>query len=185
MLSKKFGYNNTILNRIQQNCYNNNILNRYVSTTKVMYNESYKPPFEKILISNRGEIACRIIKTCNKMGIKTVAIHSEADSNGLFVQMADESICIGPAASNQSYLQIERIINAVKMTGAQAVHPGFGFLSERNDFAAELEKNNVIFIGPRSYAIEVRIQYIIIIFECILNRYVILYFTFNKYIIIY
>lgn len=113
------------------------------------------PPFEKILIANRGEIAVRIMNTCKKMGISTVAVHSEADASGYFVREADEAICIGPAASAQSYLQIERIVNAVKMTGAQAVHPGFGFLSENNDFAAALEAEDVVFIGPRSYAIEV------------------------------
>eukprot|EP00486_Rosalina_sp_Unknown_P008218 CAMPEP_0201592224 /NCGR_PEP_ID=MMETSP0190_2-20130828/190173_1 /ASSEMBLY_ACC=CAM_ASM_000263 /TAXON_ID=37353 /ORGANISM="Rosalina sp." /LENGTH=378 /DNA_ID=CAMNT_0048050885 /DNA_START=235 /DNA_END=1372 /DNA_ORIENTATION=+ len=89
------------------------------------------------------------------MGISTVAVHSEADASGYFVREADEAICIGPPASAQSYLQIERIVNAVKMTGAQAVHPGFGFLSENNDFAAALEAENVVFIGPGSYAIEV------------------------------
>jgi len=113
------------------------------------------PPFDKILIANRGEIAVRIMRTCKEMGISTVAIHSEADAGGYFVRCADESICIGPAASSESYLQIERIVNAVKMTGSQAVHPGFGFLSENNDFAAALERENVVFIGPRSYAIEV------------------------------
>lgn len=116
---------------------------------------SSDPPFSKILIANRGEIACRIIRTCRKMGIKTVAIHSEADANGLFVDMADEAVCVGPAASAQSYLQIERIVDAVKLTGAEAVHPGFGFLSENTHFAAALEAANVVFIGPRSHAINV------------------------------
>jgi len=107
------------------------------------------------LIANRGEIAVRIMNTCKKMGIATVAVHSEADASGYFVREADEAICIGPAASAESYLQMERIIAAVKMTGAQAVHPGFGFLSENTHFAAALEANDVVFIGPRSYAIEV------------------------------
>ena len=115
--------------------------------------QSSKPPFDKILIANRGEIAVRIMRTCKEMGISTVAIHSEADASGLHVRHADEAICIGPAASAQSYLQIERIVKAVQMTGAQAVHPGFGFLSENNDFAAALEQENVVFIGPGSYAI--------------------------------
>merc|ERR1719189_1716478 len=114
-----------------------------------------KPPFDKILIANHGEITVQIMRTCKEMGISTVAIHSEADASGLHVRHADGAICIGPAASAQSYLQIERIVNAVKMTGAQAVHPGFGFLSENNDFAAALESENVVFIGPRSYAIDV------------------------------
>ena len=123
-----------------------------------------RPPFDKILIANRGEIAVRIMRTCREMGISTVAIHSEADASGLHVRHADEAICIGPAASAQSYLQIERIVNAVKMTGAQAVHPGFGFLSENNDFAAALEAENVTFIGPGSYAIEV-LHRILSVFE--------------------
>eukprot|EP01084_Bolivina_argentea_P013215 24779_1 len=112
-------------------------------------------PFEKILIANRGEIAVRIMNTCKKMGISTVAIHSEADANSFFVHYADEAICIGPPPTNQSYLQIDRIVNAAKMTGAQAVHPGFGFLSENNNFAKALENENIVFIGPKSYAIEI------------------------------
>eukprot|EP01084_Bolivina_argentea_P271308 461614_1 len=95
------------------------------------------------------------MRTCREMGISTVAVHSEADAGGYFVREADEAICIGPPASNQSYLSIERIVSAVKLTGAQAVHPGFGFLSENNQFAAALERENVVFIGPGSYAIEV------------------------------
>ncbi len=104
-------------------------------------------PFDKILVANRGEIAVRIMNTCKSMGISTVAIHSEADTNSFFVHYAEPT--------NQSYLQIERIVNACKMTGAQAVHPGFGFLSENNNFAKALEEENIVFIGPRSHAISV------------------------------
>merc|ERR1711991_433462 len=108
--------------------------NKIDPSNKIEFSEQkIEAPFEKILIANRGEIAVRIMDTCKKMGISTVAVHSEADASGYFVREADEAICIGPAASAQSYLQIERIVNAVKMTGAQAVHPGFGFLSENND----------------------------------------------------
>ncbi len=110
--------------------------------------------FKKILIANRGEIACRVIKTARKMGIKTVAIYSDADRNALHVKMADEAVHIGPAPANQSYIVIDKIMAAVRATGAEAVHPGYGFLSERMDFAAALEKEGVVFIGPPSPAIE-------------------------------
>jgi propionyl-CoA carboxylase alpha chain len=109
--------------------------------------------FDKVLIANRGEIACRVIRTCRKMGIKTVAVHSVADSMGLFVKMADEAINIGPAPASESYLVMEKILKAVEETGAQAVHPGYGFLSENTTFVAELEKAGVKFIGPHSKAI--------------------------------
>jgi propionyl-CoA carboxylase alpha chain len=108
----------------------------------------------KLLIANRGEIACRIIKTCRKMGIKTVAVYSDADANSLFVQMADEAVNIGPSPSSQSYLNVAKILNAVKKTGATMVHPGYGFLSENRNFANELEKAGVIFVGPSTYSIE-------------------------------
>ncbi|MFC0279764.1 acetyl-CoA carboxylase biotin carboxylase subunit [Falsigemmobacter intermedius] len=110
--------------------------------------------FEKILIANRGEIACRVIKTARKMGIKTVAVYSDADRNALHVRMADEAVHIGPPPANQSYIVIDKIMDAIRQTGAQAVHPGYGFLSERMDFAAALEKEGVVFIGPPSPAIE-------------------------------
>ena len=110
--------------------------------------------FKKILIANRGEIACRVIKTARRMGIKTVAVYSDADRNALHVKMADEAVHIGPAPANQSYIVIEKIMEAVRQTGAEAVHPGYGFLSENMKFAAALEKEGVVFIGPPSSAIE-------------------------------
>ena len=109
--------------------------------------------FKKILIANRGEIACRIIKTARKMGIKTVAVYSDADRNALHVQMADEAVHIGPAVAAQSYLVIEKIIEACKKTGAEAVHPGYGFLSEREAFPVALAKAGIVFIGPNPKAI--------------------------------
>ena len=110
--------------------------------------------FKKILIANRGEIACRVIKSARKMGIKTVAVYSDADRNALHVKMADEAVHIGPPPAAQSYIVIDKIMAAIKATGAEAVHPGYGFLSENMHFAAELEKAGVVFIGPPSPAIE-------------------------------
>lgn len=109
---------------------------------------------KKILIANRGEIACRVIKTARKMGIATVAVYSDADRDALHVQMADEAVHIGPAPSSQSYIVIDRILDAIRQTGADAVHPGYGFLSENAAFAAALEKEGVAFIGPPVRAIE-------------------------------
>jgi propionyl-CoA carboxylase alpha chain len=109
--------------------------------------------FNKILIANRGEIACRVIKTCRKMGIATVAVYSDADRDALHVEMADEAVHIGPPPSAESYLQIDRIVQACKDTGAQAVHPGYGFLSEREAFAEALAEAGVTFIGPNNKAI--------------------------------
>ena len=110
--------------------------------------------FKKILIANRGEIACRVIKTCRKMGIKTVAVYSDADRNAMHVEMADEAVHIGESPSAKSYLQIERIVKACKQTGAEAVHPGYGFLSENKAFQEALAKAKIIFIGPDAHAIE-------------------------------
>ena len=110
--------------------------------------------FDKILIANRGEIACRVIKSARKMGIKTVAIYSDADKNALHVKMADEAVHIGPPPANQSYIVIENVMKAIKETGAQAVHPGYGFLSENAKFAEALEAAGVAFIGPPKGAIE-------------------------------
>ncbi len=105
--------------------------------------------FEKILIANRGEIALRVQRACREMGIKTVAVHSEADADAKYVRLADESVCIGPAASAQSYLNIPAIISAAEVTDAEAIHPGYGFLSENADFAERVEKSGFVFIGPR------------------------------------
>jgi propionyl-CoA carboxylase alpha chain len=105
--------------------------------------------FQKILIANRGEIACRIIKTAKQMGIKTVAVYSEADQDARHVDLADEAVCIGPAPSRESYLVMDKIIEACKATGAQAIHPGYGFLSENEEFARLVEEQGIIFIGPK------------------------------------
>ena len=105
---------------------------------------------EKVLIANRGEIAVRIIRACREMGIETVAVYSEADKEALHTQLADEAICIGPAPSTESYLSMERIISATLVSGADAIHPGFGFLSENSKFAELCEKCGIIFIGPDS-----------------------------------
>ncbi len=110
--------------------------------------------FKKILIANRGEIACRVIKTARRMGIATVAIYSDADRHALHVRMADEAVHIGPAPANQSYIVIERVMEAIRATGAEAVHPGYGFLSENARFAEALEAEGVAFIGPPVRAIE-------------------------------
>ena len=109
--------------------------------------------FNKILIANRGEIACRVIKTARKMGIKTVAVYSEPDKDALHVDLADEAVCIGPAASKESYLSIDKIIAACKQTGAEAVHPGYGFLSENAEFSRRLEEDGIKFIGPKHYSV--------------------------------
>jgi propionyl-CoA carboxylase alpha chain len=109
--------------------------------------------FDKILIANRGEIACRVIKTARKMGIKTVAVYSDADRDARHVQLADEAVHIGAAPSRESYLQADRIIAACKQTGAQAVHPGYGFLSENEDFARRVEEEGIVFIGPKHHSI--------------------------------
>ncbi|BAK78149.1 acetyl-CoA carboxylase, biotin carboxylase [Pseudogulbenkiania sp. NH8B] len=109
--------------------------------------------FEKILIANRGEIALRIQRACREMGIKTVVVHSEADRDAKYVKLADESVCIGPAPSGQSYLNVPALIAAAEVTDAQAIHPGYGFLSENADFAERVEQSGFVFIGPRSETI--------------------------------
>jgi acetyl-CoA carboxylase biotin carboxylase subunit len=105
--------------------------------------------FEKILIANRGEIALRILRACRELGIRTVAVHSEADTEAKYVKLADESVCIGPAPSSQSYLNIPAIISAAEVTDSEAIHPGYGFLSENADFAERVERSGFVFIGPR------------------------------------
>src|SRR5205085_1345972 len=102
----------------------------------------------KILIANRGEIALRVIRACRELGVASVAVHSTADANGLHVKFADESICIGPAPAKQSYLHIPAIISAAEVTGADAVHPGYGFLAENAEFADTCERCKLRFIGP-------------------------------------
>ena len=110
--------------------------------------------FSKILIANRGEIAVRVIRACKEMGIKTVAVFSEADRDALHTALADESICIGPAAAADSYLNMERIVSAALATKASAIHPGYGFLSENAEFAALCRKNGIAFIGPSAEEME-------------------------------
>ena len=111
------------------------------------------PLFDKILIANRGEIACRVIRTCKRLGIKTVAVYSEADADALHVREADEKVLIGPPPSTQSYLQVDKIVEACRKTGAQAVHPGYGFLSEKQEFQKALAAAGIVFIGPAAHAI--------------------------------
>ena len=109
--------------------------------------------FKKILIANRGEIACRVITTARKMGIATVAVYSEADREARHVRLADEAVLIGPPPSRESYLVADQIIAAAKQTGAQAIHPGYGFLSENERFAQRCEDEGLVFIGPKAHSI--------------------------------
>jgi acetyl-CoA carboxylase, biotin carboxylase subunit len=111
--------------------------------------------FDKILIANRGEIALRIQRACRELGIKTVVVHSEADTEAKYVKLADESVCIGPAPSRDSYLNIPAIISAAEVTDSEAIHPGYGFLSENADFAERVEKSGFVFIGPRPESIRI------------------------------
>ena len=117
------------------------------------FSTAYPKTFDKILIANRGEITRRVIKTCRKMGIRTVAVYSDADLHSMFVKEADEAYRIGPPPTNQSYLKMDTILDVVKASGAQAVHPGYGFLSENPAFQKLLAANNVTFIGPNTKAI--------------------------------
>src|SRR5471030_437147 len=109
--------------------------------------------FEKILIANRGEIALRVQRACRELGVRTVVVHSEADRDAKYVSLADESVCIGPAPSALSYLNIPAIISAAEVTDAEAIHPGYGFLSENADFAERVEKSGFVFIGPKAETI--------------------------------
>lgn len=115
---------------------------------------SEKKLFDKVLIANRGEVALRILRACREMGIKTVAIHSTADADSMHVRLADESVCIGPAPSRDSYLNIPAILSAADITGADAIHPGVGFLSENATFARMIEEHGMTFIGPTPEHIE-------------------------------
>ena len=110
--------------------------------------------FNKILIANRGEIACRVIQTAHRMGIRCVAVYSEADRNARHVAMADEAFLLGPAPSSESYLRADKILEIAKQSGAQAIHPGYGFLSENAEFARACADNGIEFIGPPTGAIE-------------------------------
>ena len=120
---------------------------RFTSTTTT------SPMFDKILIANRGEIACRVMKTAKRLGVKTVAVYSEADKDSMHVQMADEAYCIGPAASAESYLRMDKIMDIAHKTKSQAIHPGYGFLSENSKFAAAVADGGLQFIGPPSQSI--------------------------------
>ncbi|OAD76355.1 hypothetical protein PHYBLDRAFT_186250 [Phycomyces blakesleeanus NRRL 1555(-)] len=122
-------------------------------TSHIHAHQPYKKTFDTLLVANRGEIACRIIKTARNMGIKTVAVYSDLDANARHVQLADEAFHLGPAASSESYLSIPRMLEAIKNTGAQAVHPGYGFLSENPGFVLALEQQGVTFVGPTAMAI--------------------------------
>ena len=112
-------------------------------------------PITKLLVANRGEIAVRVLRTARDMGISTVAVYSEADAQAPHVLAADEAICVGPAPSNESYLLIDRIVDAAIKTGADAIHPGYGFLSENAEFAEAVERANIRFVGPQPHAIRV------------------------------
>src|SRR5687767_12276967 len=111
--------------------------------------------FNKVLIANRGEIALRVIRACRELGVQTVAVYSEADRESLHVRFADDDVCIGPAPARESYLRIPRIIAAAEITGADAIHPGYGFLAENAEFAETCEASNIAFIGPTAQQIRV------------------------------
>src|SRR5690625_1111851 len=117
-------------------------------------NSSNKPMFDKILIANRGEIACRIARSCRQMGIRTVAVYSEAGADAMHVAACDEAWLLGPAPARESYLNSERILEVARLSGAQAIHPGYGFLAENAEFAQACKQADIVFIGPPASAIE-------------------------------
>ena len=127
----------------------------FSSTTTATSSNSYNddPPFNKVLIANRGEISQRIMETCKSLGVGTVAIYSTADSKAPFVQAADEAVCVGPAQANESYLNVENVVKAIRDTGAQACHPGYGFLSENADFCNSIQELGIAWLGPPVSAI--------------------------------
>uniref|UniRef100_A0A672S554 propionyl-CoA carboxylase n=1 Tax=Sinocyclocheilus grahami TaxID=75366 RepID=A0A672S554_SINGR len=142
-----------VLHAVKHVCFSKQRCGVIICRYSTVYDPNEKT-FDKILIANRGEIACRVIKTCKKMGIKTVAVHSDVDSSAVHVKVADEAVCVGPAPTSKSYLNMDAIMNAIKQTGAQAVHPGYGFLSENKEFAKRLAAEGVTFIGPDTHAIQ-------------------------------
>lgn len=144
------------MNYLAASSYRKSLLTSLPSSSKLLQRNfaSNEKLFDKLLVANRGEIACRIFRSCKKLGIKTVAVYSEADAQSLHVQQADEAICIGPPDTRKSYLNMDAIVDAVLKTKAQAVHPGYGFLSENTNFAAALEKENVAWVGPNSESIK-------------------------------
>src|SRR3954467_3324527 len=111
-------------------------------------------PIRSVLVANRGEIAVRVMRTCKRLGIRTIAVYSEADARALHVRTADEAVCIGPPPARASYLDMAAVIEAAKQTGADAIHPGYGFLSENADFVRRCEEGGLIFIGPSAVAVE-------------------------------
>lgn len=127
---------------------------RSIQIARRCFSTAAAKPFEKVLIANRGEISQRVMRTCNALDIPTVAIYSTADAHAPFVEMADEAICIGPPASNQSYLNSEKILHAITTTGAQAVHPGYGFMSENAEFSKQVTDLGVAWLGPSPHAVK-------------------------------
>ena len=146
------------LSSIDVNSYESNHQGRFapLSTTSTaeVITEAKPHLFDKVLIANRGEIAERVIRTCRALDIQSVAVYSTADSNAPFVRAADEAICIGPPNANESYLDMDHVLNAIQITGSQAVHPGYGFFSENSKFCEAVQNMGAVFLGPPVHAIE-------------------------------